>query len=496
MPLTIRAKLASVLVIILLLFALQLLITYFALERLLDTTRVNARNYAELGKVLDFVTITADAPSSLRHYLLVGGSPRDHEASFMAAVRSRRRAIARVARLPGISSAERRILRDIDGHLVGMRTDGRRILETAHVGDGRTTLRALVQLGEHVEDINILARRFRERDLRTIGRQVASARRAHATLENVLLGLLALTGAAAAFGVWVTSRITRPIKHLVEGVRHISDGNLEHRLQIATGDEIEELAEAFNGMVDNLHHEARTAAEIQRRLLPPKRVHLPGVRIHARQVQAKLVGGDWYDYYQLGDDICLLIADASGKGMPGALLATVAMSTIRSEPRFASTVETLLKRTNEAVESQLGGGDFVTLFSAQLALDGHVLKMVNCGHESPLFFDSRSGRWELYRCDSGLPLGISRDLFKPKTLRKQLKPGDKLVLYTDGLHDVRNDHGEFLSMELILRLLDEKGDGSIETIVDRLLDSAVEFGGGHLADDITLLGLEIAPKKS
>ncbi|MDP1809095.1 MAG: SpoIIE family protein phosphatase [Actinomycetota bacterium] len=334
---------------------------------------------------------------------------------------------------------------------------------------------------------------FNEQEARHILLESAAVRYVEAGL---LLGSLVILIAGTGTAYLVTRFVARPIIELHRGVEKISAGDTDYQFEIKTSDEIEDLATSFNQLFSKLRQEEETASEIQRRLLPQNELRAPGVRIYARQAYAKLVGGDWFDFYQFKDEIRLLIADASGKGVPGALLATVGMSTIRSEPKFSSTIENILRKTNKTVANRFGATDFITLLSAQLSLKSKRFVYINCGHEPPLYFNAKNARWTILPSPANLPLGISIELFDPTSQLMMLSPGDRLILYTDGLHDVRDKEGRFLRIETIVDWLDKHSELGIELITNELLQKAVDFSNGPLADDITLLGIELTDEST
>lgn len=347
----------------------------------------------------------------------------------------------------------------------------------------------LTRIGDRLDEW----RRLDEREVKT---DLFRSQTVHGIELELFLGSLVVLLIGGALSYHVIQRVSKPILELHKGVERFSRGDLMHPVDIRTGDEIQDLAEAFNDLVSNLRQEEEMASDIQRRLLPQDKLSAPGVRIYTRQTQAKLVGGDWFDYYQFGDEVRLLIADASGKGMPGALLATVGMSAIRSEPKYSSTIENILRKTNRTVTNRFGITDFITLLSAQLSLKSGRFVYINCGHEPPLYFNAKDARWTVLSSPANLPLGISAELFDPTPQLMMLNPGDKFILYTDGLHDVRDEERRFLTMEAIVDWLNERSELGIEEITDALIEKAVDFNDGPLADDITLLGIELTAESS
>ena len=190
-----------------------------------------------------------------------------------------------------------------------------------------------------------------------------------------------LSGAMIVLAVLVivlmSRGISRPIQELVEGVHQIGDGNLSHRVEIETGDEIHDLAEAFNGMAvslqgridelrdetqrrERLESELAIAAQVQRSLLPEQPPVAPGLELVGWSRSAREVGGDFYDFMEMGpDQLGVAIGDATGKGLPAALLITECSSVFRALAEETRSPAALLARTNAALCRQLEGSGAV-----------------------------------------------------------------------------------------------------------------------------------------
>jgi len=337
---------------------------------------------------------------------------------------------------------------------------------------------------------------FRNVSERALGNNIKTLDSISIINRNFALSIVGMVILWFAATFATANYVTAPLGRLHREVKSISSGNFERRISIKTGDEIEELADDFNDMFDSIREEQLTAASLQEKLLPPKRIRVKGVKIHAHQVQAKVVGGDWYDYYHTNNSVSFLIADASGKGMAGALVATLAMSSLRSEVKNLETIGMVLRKTNRTIESRLGAGNFSTMFFGNLSLITHELTYINCGHEPPFWYRAEADSWEFLQSRSSLPLGISTEHFHPRKEKVQLKKGDKLLLYTDGLHDVRNQKRHFFGLEAITTWLNSHEQITINELIDSLLEKALAFGENVIPDDITLLGLEVVSEPS
>lgn len=484
--------------VIALLLSISLLViggAHFALENLHNLANGSVAFFLESDTVANLRTTVDSEMAPIR--LLFRADPNKAYEGWRGASEKVDGIIAKLKKDPVLTREERRFLASIARHQNEIEREVKRLFSrSAHAPTPGALDAAISSIERHADSIDELVDRWRRVDGREVSAGMERIDSVHDIERNLIFGALfvLLIGAAIAFSA--SRSISKPLIELHQGVDKISKGDLEYTSKIKTGDEIEDLAEAFNRLAYNLRHEEKTASEIQRRLLPQKKLRAPGVRVHARQIHAKLVGGDWFDYYRFEDEVRLLIADASGKGMPGALLATVGMSAIRSEPKLANTIESILRKTNKTVTNRFGSTDFITLFSAQLSLNSRRFVYINCGHEPALYYNANHRSWGLLPCHSGLPLGISAELFDPIPQVLMLNPGDKLILYTDGLHDVRDKKGLFLTMDTILGWLNKHEHLAIEILTDELVNKAVAFNDGPLMDDITLLGLELSHSSS
>lgn len=238
-----------------------------------------------------------------------------------------------------------------------------------------------------------------------------------------------------------------------------------------------------------LEHEADLAANIQRQLLPKQHVRTPRLYVHAVQKPAHIVGGDWYDYYSVPDGLAFSIGDASGKGVPAALLSSVAMATLAAEFRPSRPLTEVIDGANDQIVDRFGGSNFATAVIGVVPPDASVLDFVNCGHEPPVQYTEADGVWRIVETDHDLPLGVMKERLSAIQSRSLAK-NDKLLFYSDGLHDVRAPDGSFLSMEEVLVWLQDHAELSGEDLIVGLMDFAVRYGEEDIPDDITLLVLE------
>lgn len=240
--------------------------------------------------------------------------------------------------------------------------------------------------------------------------------------------------------------------------------------------------------VDAYERELRLAGEVQRQFLPARRLRAGDLELAARQEQAHVVGGDWYDHHREDSRLLVSIGDASGKGMFAALLATVAQGSIRASYRPGIGLDEVAATANREVLANFRREHFATLLLLEIQTP-NVLRYVNCGHEWPAAYHPAVGDWAFMTGTSTVPLGISTAQFKPAVNQMVLFGGSKIVLFTDGLKDARSDDGEMFGLERILDYLRTHTDESVDRLCSGIIEEARLFAGGSINDDITVVAL-------
>lgn len=308
----------------------------------------------------------------------------------------------------------------------------------------------------------------------------------------------------------VSNKITQPIDVLIEGTQVISKGELDHKIFIKSNDEMEQLANSFNYMTQELkeyvenitkitiekekiHGELNVAKKIQESMLPsifpafPKREEFD---IYANMDPAKEVGGDFYDFFFMDDDhIAMLIADVSGKGVAAALFMVVAKTLLKNEAQNGGSIEKVLESVNKKLCETNEEGMFVTAFAAVFNIKTAELAYANAGHNVPLIYRSKNKKFEWMKTSHGFVLaGI--DTVKYKIEKTYLAKGDILYLYTDGVTECMNNQNELFSEQTLYDTLNnmEVETMSLKNILDKIRENLDAFAqGAPRSDDITML---------
>jgi serine phosphatase RsbU (regulator of sigma subunit) len=231
------------------------------------------------------------------------------------------------------------------------------------------------------------------------------------------------------------------------------------------------------------------AAEMQWELLPPMSFGTDRVMVTGGLEPAYDVGGDSFDYALNGSIMDLLVIDSVGHGLPAAVLASVAISSYRHARRNLADLPDIAVQINAAIADQLGASQFATAVLAQLDIDTGRLRWINAGHPEPLIVRGPS-LVRPPRCPPSRPLGLQES--KPDFCETRLEPGDRLVLYTDGITEARSPQGEFFGEQRLTDFISAAaaaGDPAPET-VRRLMRHVLSHQADQLQDDASVVVLE------
>lgn len=232
------------------------------------------------------------------------------------------------------------------------------------------------------------------------------------------------------------------------------------------------------------------ALSIQMRLLPAELPQAPGYEIAAEWRPARIVGGDYYDVLRFDENtLGFCIADVAGKGMPAALLMSNLQAAVRGLASATVSPEELCDAINRLLCRSLGGDRFITFFYAVLDVPSGRLRYTNAGHPLPLVIRADGSHEELR--EGGSILGV----FTGAEFRSgdiQLRGGDRVVLFTDGLLEAHDSDGEEFGSNRILEQGLSLRHNDAARVLDGIFERVREFGGRDFEDDATLLVLAVS----
>ncbi|HLF94632.1 MAG TPA: PP2C family protein-serine/threonine phosphatase [Planctomycetota bacterium] len=248
-------------------------------------------------------------------------------------------------------------------------------------------------------------------------------------------------------------------------------------------------------------HELAIAEELQANLLPRKVPQIPGYDVSAYYRPSQEVGGDYYDFIEIdADHLGILVADVSGKGIPGSIVMTETRALVKSEAvRTLSPAETLI-RVNRVLYNDIKRGMFVTVFYMILSIQKAILSCVSAGHNPMVLWRKASNTCHLVN-PNGLALGIDKGPLFEKTLKEQkiqLFKGDRFVLYTDGVIESMNSKHEQYGQNRFYLRTKQLADKSSSEFLSLLVNEVEEHQGDALQhDDITIVtGRTVAEEES
>ena len=336
-------------------------------------------------------------------------------------------------------------------------------------------------------------------------------------LENVkqlsitmaAMGFVGILFLAAAV-VSIASSITKPLRSLAAATHQMSAGNFDLDLPpIRTKDEVGLLTHDFQMMKESLKEyiknltettaakeriqsELNVATDIQASLLPrifPAFPDRPEFDIFASMDPAKEVGGDFYDFFFIDEhNLCFLIADVAGKGVPAALYMMVAKTLLKSEGQRLGEPDQILGYVNNVLATDNDSCMFATVFCAILDSRNGEVRFANAGHNPPLVIDSQGIRYLTLK--SGFVLGPMEDMVYT-TERLTLQPGDTLFLYTDGVTEATNSVDELFGEPQLLHALQNSPKEDLEDMIHYIRAEVTQHANGApQSDDVTMVAIK------
>jgi serine phosphatase RsbU (regulator of sigma subunit) len=318
----------------------------------------------------------------------------------------------------------------------------------------------------------------------------------------LMLGLP--TVVLALFPLLLRAGLKRPLGALLEGVRRVNDGDLTVEVPVRMEDEIGYLAHSFNSMVRSVREAVETrervaaverefavARRIQEDLLPESLPNVAGIIAAARLIPAETMSGDFYDAVLLDDGLALLAVDVSGHGVPAALIAAMAKLAFSQSSARAADPAALLTAMNETLTGRIGG-QFFTACCVFLDPVRGLARLGNAGHPPVLLL--RNAQVQALK-PAGPLAGLLPDARYGVT-EIALTPGDRILIYTDGVTECCSPEEEEFGLERLGGALREGAALSPDAFADHLLDQLRTWSGreGTFEDDVTVLVADFQPQ--
>lgn len=245
-----------------------------------------------------------------------------------------------------------------------------------------------------------------------------------------------------------------------------------------------------------LQGELEVAQDIQRRFTPQEKPSIPRVNLKGVYYPAYEVGGDYLDYFRTDSgNWVVVIADVSGKGIPAALVMTMLRSTFRAEARYETSAKKLLCAVNDLMKQDLDDKSFVTALCLIIDKDGNSMSYARAGHPPLLIQHADNGNAPKPINPKGLALGMvsGRDFAdRLEEVTLALSPGDRFLIFTDGLLEAMDADRKFYGIKRLLDLMARGQAHEPETVIKSILDDVAGFIRSEpYHDDLTMLAMEI-----
>ncbi len=335
-------------------------------------------------------------------------------------------------------------------------------------------------------------------------------------ITTLIIMLFVLIISDILYYFYIRRILISPLGTLHRAVRGLMEHKKEtledFKVEVHTGDELQELADSFQYMVvemneyihdlncvtaekERISAELDVARHIQASMLPcvfpafPERHEFD---IFASMTPAKEVGGDFYDFFLVDDDhLALVMADVSGKGVPAALFMMISKTLIKSAAQNGLSPKAVLEKVNNQLCENNDAGMFVTVWLGILEMSTGILKCANAGHEYPAVMHNE-GQYELFKDRHGFVLaGMEDSRYNEYDL--ELHVGDRLFVYTDGVPEATDANNTLYGTDRMLAALNEAKDCSCQELLKHIHESVDEFvGQADQFDDITMLSFVYA----
>ncbi len=340
----------------------------------------------------------------------------------------------------------------------------------------------------------------------SIFRTIEAARK-----ENLFSAMVvtAVTICVGILGAILMATITiKPIKVLAKGANIIGQGRLDYKIHIKARDEIGLLSDEFNRMTERLleyqkkmeekaklDEQLEIARSIQQELIPQQGIDNNQISINGFYKAAVGVGGDYYDFLAIdGDKYGVIMSDVAGKGVPASLMMimirTIFKSLVNSGVSEPARVVTLM---NETLSSDISSDRFATLLFGVFEGSTRHFHYTNAGYGPLLVYKHDKNRCFLLNPPAGsVPIGVMPDVQYEEENPIAMMPGDLIFLFTDGVHEARNEKEEEYGMKRLAEIIPGFAGKDSKEIANLIIDDVTRFvGSAEQYDDMTLTVMKI-----
>jgi sigma-B regulation protein RsbU (phosphoserine phosphatase) len=244
---------------------------------------------------------------------------------------------------------------------------------------------------------------------------------------------------------------------------------------------------------ERMEEELSIAHDLQTSMLPATCPEVEGFKLAAVSTSAREVGGDFFDFIEMGEGkLGLVIGDVTGKSVSGALVMSASRSVFRMLSEENLAVGEIMIRANRRMNKDVKKGMFVALLYAVLDSEDRLLSLCSAGQTQPIHFSAKKGEVRLVETEGDtFPLGILEDV-EYKETRVQLAFGDKVVFYTDGIVEAMNQQEEMFGFERLLGVVQGSRAMTADSLLKEIVDGVNSFASGAAQhDDLTVIVVSV-----
>ena len=325
-------------------------------------------------------------------------------------------------------------------------------------------------------------------------------------LTSIFMQVLIFAALFVFIYILIKRVIINNLKKINDTLGRITEGDLNVTVDVRSNEEFSSLSDDINSTVATLkRYIAEAAARIDKELEYAKQIQLSALptnfptgedySIYAQMIAAKEVGGDFYDFYKLGDTtVAFLAADVSGKGIPAAMFMMTAKTIIKDLAESGMAVNDIFTKANEKLCENNESGMFVTAWMGILDLTTGNVQFANAGHNPPIL-KRADGSFEYLKTRAGFVLaGMEGVRYRVGEIT--LNEGDRLFLYTDGVPEATNVDNKLYGEDRLLSFMNQNASMEATRLLPALKANIDEFvGEAPQFDDITMLMFDYKPKK-
>lgn len=293
--------------------------------------------------------------------------------------------------------------------------------------------------------------------------------------------------------------VSEPMQKLAEGAQALGAGRFSTRVDIRSRDEFGDMAQVFNSVGPQLEENyllrqsLDLAMEVQQKLLPKSDPRFKGLDIAGQSYYCEETGGDYYDYLQEDENkIDLVVGDVSGHGISSALLMSSARAFLRQRASMGGSMLEIITDVNrQLTEDVADSGQFMTLFYGRINIREKTFNWVRAGHDAAFLYDRHSDMFEELG-GRGLPLGVFEEAVYEE-LQHRIKPGQIIVIGTDGIWETHNSEGKMFGKDNLQRIIRDRAGQSAREILRAVIEALEDYRDRQKKkeDDVTLVVIKV-----